>query len=320
MEPKKLLIHKKSSPKIAHKTITTSRGQASASPAAPTANPAAEAPPLFIPKASQPIQPSAPQPVHDNSNELADLYRAELDALKDQMFAYQELGFALMTTDWTADTIIESLMVLTRTLLYDAVALVLLDDDGKSLAAPALRGFHYRPSPQISVFWSKAHSSKMGLDWELILDSVCDPTPVSGWLAAERFCSCGLIPVQDDKRIYGFILIGSRELHATDDFSMAILRLSAQRIAQSLAFRALKQQSGTASPAPAPTPVAEAKVVVPPQLAEVKAKLSFATDLAHLLRNAAQMPADRVALTAADCAEATKAAADLLGQILDESK
>lgn len=293
MERKKILIHRKTA-------------------ASAVANDVHPPPVEQKQEAASPAMPMQ----HSDPNQLAELYHAELDAQKDQMFAYQELGNTLTLTEWTWETVAESLMILTRALFYDTVALVMVNDAGNTVMPPVCRGFRYEPGAQIVAHWNKALSPVHGLCWETVLDSVCEPSPVSAWLSAERFCSCGYIPIQDSTRIYGFIIIGSRELHSTDDFSLMILRLSAQRIALAAALQNTRRKK----PASQFTPTLASSTVTSEfdskRLKELQIKLSVALDFSHILKNAEHIPAERVATTSRDCCDTLKEAMEMLTELM----
>lgn len=272
------------------------------------------------PQSLEPVTLSPqPEAVSNNDREVAELYHAELDARKDQIFAYHEWVQA-MASDWTLESAAEILMILIRAIFYDAAAIVITTPEGSDFLKPACRGFRYSPGRQILETWKQSlvPGESRGLHWSKLIDTLENPSPVSLWLATEGLCSCGYIPVQDGSRIYGFILIGSREGHCTDEFSNTILMLCAQRLSLALAFNRIEnendrlRQSSGAPISTAPRLSSQAAT----DIRELRVQLSVAQDFAHLLKNAAALPAEQITMSASGCSGALQTALAKLDHLI----
>jgi len=163
---------------------------------------------------------------------------SEMEDLKDQVAVYLEVCDSLMG-EWDAETIIDLLHLLARSLNFDVVSLVLVDPENSGkLAKPANRGYKTPPNASVVECWERAIVDG-SIDWKKLMKGAEDKnSDLAYWIVYEDLHSIGYVPIRDSSRIYGFLLVGAHDKDQTPSpLASPLLDACGGRIGLSIALK-----------------------------------------------------------------------------------
>ncbi len=209
--------------------------------------------------------------------------QAKIEEFRDQMQNYLEVCDSLASDTWEPQDLIDVLHMLVLSLGMDVVSMVLMDprQPGRLAEAVVSRGYRTPPGVEVRACWQGAVGLEgRGIQWQRLMEISADnENALSSWLAQEDLHSYGYVPIRDNHRIHGFLLIGAHGGKEPSPLASGLLEVAGGRIGLSLAVRpdfASARHEGMAAEAAPP----ELKGAIQ----ELRSQLTRATGCVGMLR------------------------------------
>jgi hypothetical protein len=168
----------------------------------------------------------------DMSGDLQKILENEAENYKDQVQSFVDLCDTLSSPGWQLEDVIDYIHMLVRSVNLDVLSIVLTEPSGKGKLAQAIsRGYKYAPGPQIVAEWESSVNKDATVNWDRLMDIAADKnTKICRWILGEGLHSVGYVPIHDNTRIYGFMLVGVYENKMQSALASSLLELCGNRI------------------------------------------------------------------------------------------
>jgi len=165
--------------------------------------------------------------------ELQKILENEAENYKDQVQAYVDVCEILSKPGWQIADIVDYIHMLVRSVNLDVLSIVITDPSDKKKFLPvASRGFKSSPSAQVVSCWLPAISEEGTILWDELLEAAFDKkNRLAKWIAREGLNFVGYVPLHDNKKIYGFLLVAvASDKKAPSALASPLLELCGGRI------------------------------------------------------------------------------------------
>ncbi|GEM_PF-4852408 len=166
------------------------------------------------------------------SEDLQKILENEAENYKDQVQSYVDVCEVLSKPGWQVPDIIDYVHMLVRSVNLDTLSIVITDPANKGKLLPVYnRGYKVPPSIQVVNSWLPAITPEATVNWNKLMEIASDKkTKLAKWIAKQGLNFVGYVPLHDNNKIYGFLLVSDYEGKTPSALASPLLELCGGRI------------------------------------------------------------------------------------------
>ena len=166
------------------------------------------------------------------SEDLQKILENEAENYKDQVQSYVDVCEVLSKPGWQVVGVIDYIHMLVRSVNLDNLSIVITDPADKGKLLPVLnRGYKVSPSLQIVSSWLPAVTPESTITWNKLMEIAADKKiKLAKWITKEGLNYVGYVPLHDNNRIYGFLLVSAYGDKTPSALASPLLELCGGRI------------------------------------------------------------------------------------------
>ncbi len=239
------------------------------------------------------------------SGDLQKILENEAENYKDQVQSFVDLCETLSSPGWQFVDVIDYIHMLVRSVNLDVLSIILTEPSEKGKFSQVVsRGYKSAPGPQIIVEWEPAVTADATVNWDKLMEIAADKnTKICRWILGEGLHSVGYVPIHDNTKIYGFMLVGVYENKMQSALASSLLELCGNRIGLVLETR----RGGGTLPAKAIETVKT-----------IKDHLSLLASCLEVMKLSAKVGSDDVMATSEKCLKTLAESRKLVDCLVDE--